>query len=178
MNIELLTPEAFAPFGDVIDTHENAEHFTINYSYTERYHNLANVDVTHTGGKAGMSIFVSTPLPLPLQIKLLERHPLSSQAFVPLDGHPYLVVVAPAGEFNPENIRIFIATPYQGVNYNAGTWHHFCLALKTKSRFLVVDRIAIDPENNVKNCDEVFLEKTVVLDDALIHQAVEQLQYD
>lgn len=177
VKIELLTAEDFLLFGDVIEANEAAEHFTINCGYTERYHNLANVEVTHTKGKAGISIFASQPLPIPLQLKLLERHPLSSQAFIPLDQEPYLVVVAPPGEFNSEAIRFFIARPDQGVNYHAGTWHHFCLALNQKSRFLVVDRIGTDPETPVKNCDEFFLKEPIVLSRENLNKALEQLSH-
>ncbi len=178
MAIALLTKEAFLPFGDVIEANESGEHFTINYGHTERYHDLADIDVGHTQGKAGMSIFASQPLPIPLHLKLLERHPLSSQAFMPLDKEPYLVVVAPPGDFNPEAIQIFLASPHQGVNYRAGTWHHFCLALNKKSHFLVIDRIGTDPEKPVKNCDEFFLKEPIVLNQDTLNTALDQLTYD
>jgi ureidoglycolate lyase len=54
--------------------------------------------------------------------------------------NPYLIVVSPAGEFDINNIEVFIANANQGVNYHKGTWHHFCLALNSESDFLVVDR--------------------------------------
>ena len=151
-NTEVLTAEAFAPFGDVIEINPSKPHFSINYGNTERFHDLAKVDVTNGGGRAGISIFRSKPLPMPIQIRLLERHPLSSQAFFPLSPHPYMVVVAPPGDLNEDAIRIFVAKVGQGVNYHAGTWHHFCLALEEESDFLVVDRIGVGP-----NCDEALL---------------------
>lgn len=147
-----LTATAFAPFGDVIETGSKAKCFAINQGYTQRFHDLAKVDVTQNGGRAGISIFRSTPLPAPLEIRLLERHPLSSQAFFPLSDNPYLVVVAPPGDLDESAIQVFLAQAGQGVNYYAGTWHHFCLALESESDFLVVDRIGAGD-----NCDEVFL---------------------
>ncbi|MFT4799045.1 MAG: ureidoglycolate lyase, partial [Candidatus Azotimanducaceae bacterium] len=90
--------------------------------------------------------------------RLMERHPLSSQAFMPLSGHPFLVVVAAPGELDPAGITAFLASPQQGVNYHAGTWHHYCLALESTSDFLVVDRIADD-----ENCDEVQLKEPLTL---------------
>ena len=158
--IQPLTAAAFAPFGDVIEAGPDARCFAINKGYTQRFHNLAQVDVTQNQGRAGISIFRSTPLPAPVQIRLLERHPLSSQAFFPLSPRPYLVVVAPPGDLNEDNIQVFLAQSGQGVNYHAGTWHHFCLALEAESDFLVVDRIG-----GGDNCDEVELKQpfTVVV---------------
>ena len=82
----------------------------------------------------------------------MERHPLSSQAFYPLSGYPFLVAVAPPGDLDVSTIEVFLASSDQGVNYHPGTWHHYCLALHQGSDFLVVDRIADD-----ENCDEVNL---------------------
>lgn len=148
-----LTAQAFAPYGEVIEVRENVKHYPINYGHTERYHDLATIDVSTEGGKAIVSLFRSQPLALPIAIRLLERHPLGSQAFMPLSGHPYLVVVAQAGEFALDTLRAFIAAPTQGVNYHRGTWHHFCLALAASSDFLVIDR-----SGPGANCDEIQLD--------------------
>ncbi len=149
---EPLTAEAFKPFGDVIETDANAVQKAINYGNTTRFHDLAGIDTAKNGGRAGVSIFRSTPLALPVTIKLMEYHPLSSQAFIPLSARPYLVVVAPAGVFDAPAIRVFVASGDQGVNYRAGTWHHFSLALEAVSDFLVIDRIA--DEDDTVNCVE------------------------
>ena len=147
-----LTQEAFAPYGDVIETSADAMILEINQGYTKRYHDLAKVDVAADGGRPIINIFRSTPLPQPLTLEVMERHPLSSQAFIPLNQRPYLVAVSPPGELNPEDIKVFLAGPNQGVNYRAGTWHHFCLALDDVSHFLVIDR-----GGQGHNCDEVVL---------------------
>ena len=153
-----LTAEAFTPFGEVIEPHTGARNFPINYGHSQRFHDLAQVDVSAGEGRAGISIFRSTPLPAPIEIRLLERHPLSSQAFFPLSPRPYLVVVAPPGDLDEETIEIFLARPGQGVNYRAGTWHHFCLALETESDFLVIDRIGTG-----QNCDEMELARPFLI---------------
>ena len=147
---EPLTREAFAPFGDVIEASNDAKRLVINYGTTTRFHDLAAIDVTGDSGKAGVSIFRSTPIVLPLAIVFMEYHPKSSQTFVPLSGNPYLVVVAPKGPFDVSKIRVFVASGDQGVNYHAGTWHHFSLALEGVSDFLVIDRIA-DDDNCVEH---------------------------
>lgn len=149
---EPLTAAAFAPYGDVIECAQAAEERLINYGHTTRFHDLAALDLTANGGAPLINVFRSTPLALPIPIKVMERHPLSSQAFYPLSNHPYLVVVTPPGDFDESALKAFIAAPNQGVNYRKGTWHHYSLALEAVSDFLVIDRGG--PE---KNCDEVFL---------------------
>ncbi|MEW5686838.1 MAG: ureidoglycolate lyase [Pseudomonadota bacterium] len=144
-----LTADAFAPFGDVIEASERAEVIPINYGWTTRFNALSDVAVGD--GHAILSIFRSKPL-APLVLKIFERHPLGSQAFVPVQGRPYLVAVAPPGEFDPAAVRVFRAEAHQGVNYARGTWHHFLLALEAESDFLVVDR-----EGPGDNLDEIEL---------------------
>jgi len=150
LEAQSLTAEAFAPFGDVIEAGPDATQIGINYGNTVRYHDLASLQLATAGGKAGVSIFRSTPLVLPITIALMEYHPKSSQAFIPLSGRPYLVVVAPPGDFDAGAMRVFLASGSQGVNYHAGTWHHFSLALEDISDFLVMDRIA-DDDNCVEH---------------------------
>ncbi|MBS0411234.1 MAG: ureidoglycolate lyase [Proteobacteria bacterium] len=147
-----LTAEAFAPFGDVIEATDRAEQIAINYGYTTRFNDLAAIDVADEGGRAIVSLFRADPLEPPL-LKVFERHPLGSQAFVPLGDHGYLVAVAPAGDFDPAAVQVFMAGADQGVNYHKGIWHHFLLALHARSDFLVIDRAGPG-----ENLDEVHLE--------------------
>ncbi|SKC74011.1 ureidoglycolate lyase [Burkholderia sp. YR290] len=137
--IEPLTREAFAPFGDVIEL-EGAKQIPINLGTTIRYHDLANVDVTDEGGRTLVNLFRGQSRVLPFEITMMERHPLGSQAFIPLNDKPYLVVVAPAGELDESKIRAFVTSGWQGVNYAKGVWHHPLLALGEVSDFIVVDR--------------------------------------
>lgn len=150
---ERLAAEAFAPFGEVISTETAREVRTINHGYARRFHDLARLELHAVGGRPLLSLFRVTPLPPPIRIARMERHPLSSQAFFPLGGRPWLVVVAPPGEFDPAALRAFLARPDQGVNYQPGTWHHFCLALQAESDFLVIDR-----GGPGRDCDEVELD--------------------
>jgi ureidoglycolate lyase len=137
--IEPLTKEAFAAFGDVIEL-EGAKQIPINLGTTIRFHDLAKVDVTDENGRTLVNLFRGQPRTLPFEVKMLERHPLGSQAFVPLNDKPYLVVVAPAGELDASQIRAFVTSGWQGVNYAKGVWHHPLIALGDVSDFIVVDR--------------------------------------
>ncbi len=148
---EPLTAEAFAPFGSVIEASDAAVKLEINQGHATRYDRLAEIDVAGGGGAGVISLFRARPL-AELVLRAFERHPLGSQSFVPLSGGPYLVAVAPAGSFDPTEIRLFRAEPNQGVHYRKGVWHHFLLVLE-ESDFLVVDRAG--PGDN---CEEVEVE--------------------
>src|SRR4051794_4478633 len=147
---EPLTAAAFAPFGSVIEAGEDAVQLDINQGHAVRYDRLADIDVADEGGAGVISLFRARPL-AELVLKTFERHPLGSQSFVPLSGRPYLVAVAPAGEFDPAGIRLFRAGAHQGVHYRKGVWHHFLLALDAESDFLVVDRAG--PGDNLEEVD-------------------------
>ena len=148
---EPLTAEAFAPFGSVIQASYDAVQLDINQGHAIRYDRLAEIDVADAGGAGAISLFRARPLG-ELVLKMFERHPLGSQSFVPLSGRPYLVAVAPAGEFDAAKVRLFHAEGHQGVHYRKGVWHHFLLVLDAESDFLVIDRAG--PGDN---CEEVEL---------------------
>ncbi|MFZ6862066.1 ureidoglycolate lyase [Undibacterium sp. Ji67W] len=155
--LQILSREAFAPFGEVIML-EGARHYPINQGTTERFHALAMADTQTQDGKTILSVFRAQPRALPLAIEVMERHPLGSQAFVPLTSDKddeYLVVVAPPGEFAADQMRAFICKGLQGVNYARGVWHHPLIALHKQSDFIVMDRIG-----EGFNCDEITLDGT------------------
>lgn len=154
--VEALTRAAFASYGEVIEA-DAAGAIAINAGSAQRFHALATVDTAHAGGHAVISVVRAQPRALPFIVRMLERHPLGTQAFVPLDpALRYLVVVASAIDAAP---RAFLATHGQGVNYSRGTWHHPLLALDRVSDFLVVDRAGPGA-----NCEEVQLSQAWVLD--------------
>jgi ureidoglycolate lyase len=157
MKIDKLTREAFAEFGDVIWT-EGAHHYSINNGTTERYHDLCQIDVAESDGKPLVSIFRGQPRQFPFEVTTMERHPLGSQAFIPLSRNPYLIVVSPRGDFRPEALRAFLANPEQGVNYGKGVWHHALLTLNEVSDFIVVDR-----GGGGSNCDETQLTHPITI---------------
>lgn len=156
---EPLTPEAFAPFGDVIAGRDDVRRFAINGGNTMRFHDLANID-PGPDGRTIVSIFRGQPRPLPFTLQVMERHPLGSQAFMPLSDRAYLVVVAPAGDApGVEELHVFLARGDQGVNYARGVWHHPLLALDSVTDFLVIDR-----DGPGHNCDEAVLPEPVVIE--------------
>ena len=136
--IQPLTAEAFAPFGDLIAPSGDPT-VMINRGKCGRYHDIADLDFSD--GKAGISVFEGEPYPLPLNLDLMERHPLGSQAFLSLSAEPYLVIVAVDKNGVPDTPYAFLADSDQGVNYHRNTWHGVLTPLNQKALFAVVDRI-------------------------------------
>ena len=141
--VEPLTREAFAPFGDVIAT-AGAKSFLINNGTTERFHDLAKVVTAGEGARTLLSIFRRLPFSPPIELKMMERHPLGSQAFMPLSPRPFLVAVARDEDGRPGCPRVFLVRPEGesliGVNYARNVWHHPLISLEGTSEFLIVDR--------------------------------------
>ena len=154
-----LSRSAFEPFGDVIETAGDPPS-PINQGWAERYHDLAQIDVTAAGGRPLVDLVRTRPRTLPMSIKMVERHALGSQAFVPLARARFIVVVAPAGATpKPSDLRAFTTNGQQGVNYRPGVWHHPLLALDQVSDFLVLHRggPTEDCEELVFAADEITL---------------------
>ncbi|WP_405403383.1 ureidoglycolate lyase [Paracoccus sp. Ld10] len=149
IRIEPLTADAFAPFGQVLAP-RTAPDRMINAGRCERHHALATVE--RGGGEAIISIFRSQAVSLPYDCTLLERHPLGSQAFMPLGDRPWLSVAAPDDNGRPGPLRAFLVPAHTGVNLNAGTWHGVLTPLDQPADFLVVDR-----EGTGTNLEEITI---------------------
>ncbi|EAU39632.1 ureidoglycolate hydrolase protein, partial [Fulvimarina pelagi HTCC2506] len=133
-----LSADAFRPFGEVIETDNASEIRLINKGTTTRFHDIAPVDVSAEGGHPLISIFRGKPFDFPIRIEMMERHPLGSQAFMPLSARPYLIVVAHDESGAPGEPVAFLAAPGQASPITA------CLASPVAGarggiRFLVVD---------------------------------------
>lgn len=165
---EPLTAAAFSPFGEVIDLDATAlaqnsalQVMAINQGLTKRYHALTTIDTSAAGGKPIVSIFHTQPIALPHQVIEMERHPLGSQAFIPLGEQPYYILCAPLSSaplsstppssVSPSSIslgagvaaadlQLFITNGRQGVNLRKNTWHHYQLVLGTAASYIVIDR--------------------------------------
>ncbi|QND64534.1 ureidoglycolate lyase [Mesorhizobium loti] len=167
IKIEPLTRGAFAPFGDVIDDTGDVS-FATNGGAALRIHALGVADCNAEGGKTLLSLFRMAQPSLPTGLHLMERHPLSSQAFVPLGSLRMIVVVAAADTIAaPGDLRAFASNGRQGVNYRKATWHHPLIALDAGD-FLVVDRAGprpgLSPDAFDQDYEEVPLPGGIQLD--------------
>ena len=152
-----LEATAFAPFGDIIDIRPQPDKI-INQGKCARYHDLAGLDFTK-GGKAGISLFDAEARSFPYRLELMERHPLGSQAFLPLHEQPFLVIVAEDNNGKPGQPQAFITPPSVGVNYHRNIWHGVLTPLSAPGLFAVVDRIG-----GGKNLEEFWFEEEIIIE--------------
>lgn len=155
--VEPLTKTAFSRFGDVIEI-DGAERIGINQGFAARVNGLARIDVAAEHGTVNISLFTAEARPTPIAVKLMERHPLASQLFYPLQDSPWLVLVCEDPRA-PASYCAFRATGRQGVNYARNVWHHPLLILSNDARFIVVDRAG--PGNNL---EEMWLDHALELE--------------
>ncbi|SDW98101.1 ureidoglycolate lyase [Litoreibacter albidus] len=151
-----LTAEAFAPFGDVLDCAGSPDKI-INEGMCGRFHDRATLDFED--GRAGVSIFHAQPRTLPYQLKLLERHPQGSQAFIPMSFEPFLIIVAQDLGNAPGEVSAFLSAAGQAINFHKGTWHGVLTPLHAPGLFAVVDRIG-----DGANLEEFRLEHPVMIE--------------
>jgi len=160
-----LSPERFAPFGEVIETASVGpgpmNPGPMNDGRFDRFDDITRVVCAPDAvAHVGISIVRSrTASRFPHRFDTIERHPLGSQAFIPLERFAFVVVVAaPAEIVGPEDLRAFVTNGRQGVNYRCGTWHMPLVAAREGQEFLVVDR-----RPGSRNCEERVLERPVIL---------------
>ena len=138
LQTEPLTPQSFAPFGDVLDA--TGPFKLINQGQCHRHHNRAILDFTT--GQPGISLFHAEARTLPYQLTLIERHPKGSQAFIPMTQYPFLIITALSPTAKP---RAFLTNGAQGINIHRNIWHGVLTPLTAPGLFAVIDRIADDP---------------------------------
>ena len=133
-----LTAERFAPYGDVIEASRSAT-TGMNEARFERFDDLCHLDAGD--GRLAVSVVCArVPSALPYRVDFVERHPLGSQAFMPLSPAPFLVVVCPDEGGKPGEPRAFVTRSGQGVNYARGTWHGVLTPIGEPQDFVVIDR--------------------------------------
>ena len=134
-----ISKENFATFGDLISS-DNVEPMDINAGYAKRFDNLADINTSKDKGETIVSIFSALKRSFPMEINMMEKHPLGSQAFIPMKETIFLSFVAPPGDAPEINkIQSFIIPPKMGINYKPGIWH-FPLISTEDTDFLVIDR--------------------------------------
>ena len=148
-----ITKENFAKYGDMIST-KDIKPLEINNGYAKRYDGIANLNTSNDNGETTISIFSALKRNFPMKIDMMEKHPLGSQAFIPMKETTFLVFVAPKEEkLDLNKIEAFIVPPGIGVNYKPGTWH-FPLISTEDMNFLVVDRKGSGDNLVIENLDK------------------------
>ena len=136
---ELLTPEALAPWGQVLASNGDPAQRDEYAASTDNLRGHAKLNITF------MRVANRAPL-----VKAIERHPHSMQLFVPMNGARYLAVVCPAlpdGGPDIGKIRAFVADGGQAVNYDAGAWHGPLCVLDRPGDFTMIRHDDGGPED-------------------------------
>lgn len=153
---EPLTASTFAVFGDLLAADGDPD-MMINQDMCARFHDRARLDFG-PGGRAGISIFSARARSLPYTLEMMERHPEGSQAFIPMSGQPFLVIVAPDTDAGPGLPRAFLSDGSQAINFHRNIWHGALTPLHMPGLFAVVDRIG-----DTKNLQEHWFETPFVV---------------
>jgi allantoicase len=154
-----LTAEAFAPFGRVVQAYADphgaprgVKVTTANQGSAAKFHKLSLIESSYpegSGATSALSLFRSVPISVKsgeeFVVRLLERHPYTNQAFIPMSGafasegwgadnalqkygKAYLVIVALNGvDDKPDlnTLRAFVANGGQGIVYDTGIWREY-----------------------------------------------------
>ena len=134
-----ITRTNFATYGDLISA-DDIKPMDINAGYAKRFDNLAHINTSKDEGKTVVSIFSALKRTFPMKIDMMEKHPLGSQAFIPMKETTFLSFAAPpGGKPDINKIESFIIPPRTGINYKPDIWH-FPLISTENTNFLVIDR--------------------------------------
>jgi ureidoglycolate lyase len=134
-----ITRKNYKKFGDVIST-KKIKSININDGYAKRFNDLCRINTSSKKGSTIVSIFSAKKRKFPMNIKMMEKHSLGSQAFIPMEETTFLVFVAPKGKKpNIKKLKSFIIPEQIGINYRPGIWHFPLISTKNMN-FLVIDR--------------------------------------
>ena len=142
ISVEQLDTDIFSRFGNIIQKKNALELRSINQGTTTRHHNISKLSLESKNGNSGISVFSGSPRSFPLEIKIMEKHPIASQSFLPIQDYDWLVVVSEEKNDLPDlsTLRCFHVNGNTGITYNKNVWHH-PLLVKKEQDFWVIDRI-------------------------------------
>jgi ureidoglycolate lyase len=137
-----LSAEDYRDYGDVIAARSDITPKSANMGTAQRFDFLAELKNLNPGkAQPNLCVFRSNPQVYAgekkFEIRLLERHPLSTQAFIPMQGVDRYLVVVCLGKDKPDlsTLRVFLATKAEGITYSPGVWHHPLIAMDRQMDF-------------------------------------------
>ena len=160
LQIKKISKDNFSKYGQLVYT-KDIESQNINEETTKSFYDLVNIEIYGDDKQCRVNIFKSIKRNFPLEINMLENHPFSSQAFIPLQKTNFIVVVAPiSNEPDINLIETFLISLEEGINFKPKVWH-FPLIATENSNFLAIDKK--DSANNLEiynfqNNDKIFLD--------------------
>ncbi|GJD97562.1 ureidoglycolate lyase [Methylobacterium iners] len=149
--IQPMTPEAFAPFGTLLEAPVGGL----------RQDGAARLENTRPGVPANLALVRSLPFAETMPLRALERHPHSSQTFLPLGGGDYLVVVAPDrdGRPDPDALLALRVPGHLGVHYRAGAWHAHMTTIAAPKAFAML----VHEDGSAEDCIVVPIDPVVLV---------------
>jgi ureidoglycolate lyase len=153
LRVQPLTAAAMAPFGSVIDGAPGGA--AVNGGSSLRHEAVAALDLQRDGGRAVLAVYAALARAFPFEARVLERHRLSDQVFLPLGGaRRCVLLLAPAALEHPgaDDCVALLSNGQQGVRIAAGTWHHGLLALDD-GPWAVLERRAAAMDNDERTLD-------------------------
>lgn len=136
---EPLLREAYRPYGEVVAADARRPWVSANAGTAQRFDHLAGIENLRPGrAQPNICVFRAAPCTgNPFVVRLLERHPDSTQLFIPMAGATRYLVIVCAGGDTPDlrTLKAFVARTGQGITYRPGTWHHPLIALDRETDF-------------------------------------------
>ncbi|HEY9777548.1 MAG TPA: ureidoglycolate lyase [Planktothrix sp.] len=134
INAVPLTRDEYAPYGNLIAADEALPFIPANMATAKRFNWMADViNLRPDSAKLNLCLFRCTPLAkLPLELKLLEKHPHSTQVFMPTSNDARFLVIVCLGGDRPDlsTLKVFEARNGQSISYKPGVWHYPMTALE------------------------------------------------
>jgi ureidoglycolate lyase len=137
LTIEAATPEALAPFGQVVGRVPGVTPISVDFykgavkmSYPARFTCEHPVEIT-----------VAQMDRRPGEVRYMERHFQHTQVFMPLGGKPFVAVMAPPSEGDLpdlDRVRAFLFDGSAGFSLHLGTWHEFPFAVQDGTDLVVI----------------------------------------
>lgn len=142
----------YAPYGDLLAAGPGSGR-PANQGTSRKFEHLTRLE-NRRGERATLhaSVFRATPRrAAEFELALLERHPCSAQAFIPMNATRYLAIVAlGAAAPDPATARAFVVPGNAGITYHAGVWHHPIVALDGETDFVCL----VWEDGSPDDCDE------------------------
>tara|TARA_B110000495_G_C22746536_1_gene437550 strand:- start:13 stop:507 length:495 start_codon:yes stop_codon:yes gene_type:complete len=147
LNIKEITKDNFSLYGDLISIRDKSSE-GINNNTTQSFFDLANIEILGENNNARLNIFSAKKRIFPLNIDMLEMHPLSSQVFLPMNKTDFIVLVT-AVDIKPDlnKIECFKVSNGDGINFKSHIWH-FPLISVQDAKFITIDKK--DADKNIE----------------------------
>ena len=161
-----LTPENYRDYGDVISARSDIAPSAANMGTAKRFNFLAKLENLRPGkAEPNLCLFRCNPILSGAQpkfeIRLLERHLYSTQAFIPMQGAERFLVIVCLGKDQPDlsTLRAFVASKSQGMTYKPGVWHHPLVAMDHLTDFACL----VWEDGSPEDCEVVNLTPIVTV---------------